>query len=125
MRITKTLNNDSPGVAEVWVVPSEYEDLDIVMAEKYLKAPLDYVSDEIRYKEILSQMKYQGSVKYFWRNNKTNSYVSTDANWFALTFNGVDTSVEIDIPAGGTATDSLILESVEIPGNVEIFQIKL
>ena len=67
--ITKTLNSDSPGISEMWLVPSKFSELDINSTEAYLESPFAYILDQGAYLDTLSNLGYVGKVKFFWKNN--------------------------------------------------------
>ncbi|MFC1625831.1 discoidin domain-containing protein [Patescibacteria group bacterium] len=120
MIITKTLNSDSPGIAEAWVVLTEFSKLDIKETGDFLTDPFGYVPSIESYKNTLSELGFLGAVQVYWRSNKSDSH-ETDANHvIKAVYDGVSRQYKIVLPAGGTEIDSLKLVGNQIPGDLTL-----
>lgn len=118
MEIFKTLNNDSPAIAEAWVIPSNYSELDIIQAEEFLEDPFGYVPDILSFKEILTQLGYKGNVRVYWQNNKSESWVTDKISKITIGYDGISRNYKVLIPAGGTNIMKIKFSDMEIPGSV-------
>lgn len=123
MTLSKTINSDSPGIAEVWVVPVTFTTLDIEGAENFLLEPFGYVPSLESYKNSLAELKYEGFVQIYWRNNKTNSWNTEAGKGVSVKYDDVQRSYQTVLPSGGTIIDSLKFVGTEIPGSVTIANI--
>ncbi|MFH1407553.1 MAG: discoidin domain-containing protein [Patescibacteria group bacterium] len=120
MTITKTLNSDSPGIAEAWVVPIEFSKLDIKETEDFLADPFGYVPDIKSYNNTLSELGFLGTVQVYWRSNKSGSFVTDAKHTIKAVYDGASRQYKIVLPAGGTEIDSLKLVGSQIPGNLTL-----
>lgn len=123
MTIINTLNNDSASIAEVWVVPAIYKDLDIVKAEEFLKFPLGYVPSVESYLSTLSRLNYIGDVRVYWLNNKSKSYQTLSNSVIKVKYDKIARIYSIVIPAGGTEIKKLKLNQNNIFGEIRINKI--
>lgn len=124
MDITKTLSDDSPGISEVWVVPAKYSNLDLKATEEYLHDPMGYVSDERSYIQTLDLMNYTGKVQFSWQDNSTNKLVSLPGLLIPVIYDGQPHEYSLIIPARGTEITDFKITFTQIPGTVQISNIK-
>ncbi len=123
MVITGTISKDSPAVAEVWVVPAKFSDLDITKAETIIGKPLAYLQDGKTSYDILRDLNYQGKLKIYWKSNKYESWKSSEKSYLVVNYDGVSHQYKFSLPAGGTEISALKLVPVTIPGELKVNKI--
>lgn len=121
--VTDTLGGDSPGVSEVWVVPSKFSDLNIIEAENFLRQPFKYVQSPADFNQTLNFLRYLGEAQIFWKNNNSEKLQTKENMKIQIPYNGLLNSVKILIPAGGTNLTNLKLDNFTILGKVNIHKI--
>lgn len=124
MDITKTLSDDSPGISEVWVVPAKYSNLDLVEAEEYLHDPMGYVSNPELFTQTLDQLNYIGKVQFSWKDNSNNKLISLPSLLIPIIYNSQPHEYLLIIPIRGTLITDFKITFSQIPGNVQITDIK-
>ena len=125
MVLTKTLNGDSPVIAEFWPVPYEFSSLDIPLAEKFLSDPLALVPDGLSFAESLEGLKNHGTIQLQWYGNKTSGWTSSKQTEFEVFYDGRDKKYSITIPAGGTQISKIKLANIDIPGTIKLNRIQV
>lgn len=120
MTIQNTLSNDSASIAEVWVVPTAFSDLDIVKTEEFLESPFGYVPTVESYQKTLSGINYLGDVHFYWLNNKSKDFQSLTSSVIKVKYDDILRVYNITIPAGGTKITKLKLSQQHIIGELEI-----
>lgn len=120
MIITETISKDSPAVAEIWVVPAKFSDLEIAEAEKIIKKPFAYLPLANNSLSILNSLNYQGLVKFYWKSNKHDSWMSKEKSLINVTYDGTLRRYKFVVPAGGTEISAIKLVPVTIPGEVTV-----
>lgn len=121
---TKTFNGDSPVISEFWVVPSAYSQLDITLAEKFLKEPLVFVPSIDAFRETLSGLDNQGKAQLVWQSNKRDDWQSVQQTEFNIYFDGKRREYKVIVPAGGTELSKLKLTHIKFPGNITLHSVK-
>lgn len=125
MVLTDTLNGDSPVVAEFWVAPSEFSNLDINFAEKFAKDPLALVPSKQDFLESIAGLRSKGKVQLLWYGNKTENWEGIKQSEFEMYYDGKGHVYKVQIPAGGTEITKLMIGNIDIPGEIKIHSIKI
>lgn len=123
MAITKTLNSDSPGIAEAWVVPTTFSNLDVREMEGFLNDPFSYVPSKESYENSLSDLNFKGRVQVYWKGDKDNTWTTKVGRVVDVLYDSVSRQYQVILPAGGTKIDSLKLVGMEIPGQLTLTEI--
>lgn len=119
----KTLNDDSPAVSEIWLVPQMFDGIDIYEAEKFLVNPFKFVTDSKNYFDLIEGSLYTGSVELSWTNNKNLAWQSSPKDVNRVIFDGRRRTYSFVLPAGGTRIDKLMLRIKDFPGKMKIHSI--
>ena len=123
MDMTKTLNEDAPGISEVWVVPSGFDGMDIKSAEAFLEKPFDSLPDMETFLELVDAFGSRGSVRVYWSSDGSDWETSEDAVFDAI-YDGVERDYEIIIPATAKGRiNKLKLGGYTFPGTLEVFNV--
>lgn len=125
MVIRKSLNDDAPGIAEVWVIPSEFSKLPIQETEKFLLNPFEFVPDITSFYDSLRWLNNQGLVSVWWKNNKSNKWETSPVSRYSIIYDGLPHIYRFLIPAGGTVVNEVRLDDFQIPGEILIKNIKI
>lgn len=120
MTIQNTLSNDSASIAEAWVVPTAFENLDITKTEEFLESPLGYVPSRSSYISTLSALNYFGDVQVYWLSNKSDNFQTQSNSILNIKYDNLSKSYNITIPAGGTMMKIIKLSQTQIDGNLDI-----
>mgnify|MGYP001584749069 CR=1 FL=1 len=118
MTFFESLNKDSPGISEVWAVPTRFVQLDINDVEKFLEAPFDYIPDLASFRETLQGVNFRGDIKIAWQNDKNNGWINQTNSKINVIYDGRERSYKLTIPAGGTKMTKIKLFAMQIPGQV-------
>ncbi len=114
---------DSPGVAEIWVVPSRFSELDLKSVDQYLANPFVKVERADNFQQILRSLKMTGAAKIFWQTDKyPKGQTSVEAKIKPI-YDGFPRHYRFTIPAGGTRISGLRLSEFNIPGQVIVSKI--
>jgi len=124
MTIFKSLNGDSPGISEVWVVTADFIKLKINDVEEFLRRPFAYVPDQNSYKEALTGVGFKGDVKISWMNNKNSGWTSQTNSKINVIYDGLERNYKLIIPAGGTKISAIKLSDMQIPGDIRLSRIE-
>lgn len=122
MNFKKTINDDAPGIAEVWPVLTIFKDLDVKETEIFLINPFQNTESRDTYLEILNSMQNIGQIQLHKKANADINFVTLD-DFYKARFNGSDVILKIQIPAGGTNLESIKVLSTQIPSELDIKQI--
>lgn len=123
MQIIKSLNDDASGISEAWIIPTEFTNYSAADLETYYKYPFAFIPSLKSYLERLQNIKYHGTVNYFWYNNKNTAFQTSDTSHFDVVYDGRPHVYKITVPAGGTELNKLRFESKTIPGEIQITNI--
>lgn len=123
MKIIKTSGGDSPQIAEAWVIPAKYGDMNIIDVENYLSMPFAVVNNQSEFDKLVEKVKSQGKIKVFWKGNQSEKWISEFKNTIDVTYDGKIREYKMIIPAGGTIVESFKFESVTIPGEIIIYNV--
>ncbi len=105
MNFDETLDGDSPQISEVWVVPTEFEDLILKETGEFLNNPFGYVPDNQSFLSTLYNLNYAGAISINGINNK-------------IIYDGIVRTYSFTIPASGTTISELVLKNLQIPGSL-------
>lgn len=118
MVLTKTLNGDSPVIAEFWVVPAKFSNLDIRLAEQFLAKPFAFVPDEKSFINTLNILNEQGRAQLFWEGDKEHGWQTTKQAEFDIIYNSRPRFYKINIPAGGSRISKIKISNIVIPSSI-------
>lgn len=122
MNLAKTTNSDSPGIAEAWIVPSEFSELDIGETEQFLAEPFGFIPSKDSFSQSLSELGSKGRVRVYWMGDKDNSWTTDVGKSIDLVYGTsyLPRKYKIILPAGGTKINSLKMTGAQIPGTITI-----
>jgi hypothetical protein len=120
MTIQNTLSNDSASIAEAWIVPIAFNDLDIAKTEEFLTLPFGYVPNIQSYQSTLVGLNYFGDIQVLWLGNKSKDYKTQSDSIINIKYDNVPKVYNTTIPAGGTEITKLKLSQQHIIGELEI-----
>ena len=120
MTFLESLNGDSPGIAEAWVVSSDFENLDIMAAENFLLSPFSRVSDMDIFTLLASFLRSFGRVKVYWMEGDTNIWQTTEVSSINLIYDGNFHRYSITIPPKGLVIKKLKLADFTAPSEIII-----
>lgn len=118
MVITDTLGGDSPTIAEVWVVPTQFKDLKINEVQDFISNPFRMVNSPQDYNNLLKLFENEGVAEVYWLNNKKGDF-QTNFQKVDIIYDGQLRTIKINIPAGGTKLEKIRFLH-QIPGNIII-----
>ncbi|KKQ97044.1 MAG: hypothetical protein UT23_C0019G0013 [Candidatus Woesebacteria bacterium GW2011_GWA1_39_12] len=124
MTILSSLNNDSPGVAEVWAVPASFADLDIKEAENFLVQPFGYVPDQQSYIFTLGKVGHVGRADIYWQDNQRLEWVSSFDSRLELVYDSSPHLYRVYVPARGNKIEKIRISNITIPGKIEVSSVK-
>lgn len=115
-----TLGDEAPMIAEFFVIPTKFSDIDIDEAEAFLQNPLNYVADREGFNLVLSSLNYRGKVKVRWMGNKEEIWQEDKDVKLDVIYDGVPRSYSFVIPAGGTVINSIEFVNESLPGRITV-----
>lgn len=124
MVLTKTLNGDSPVIAEFWPIPSRLSALDIRVAERFVKEPLVFVATKEAFLETLAGLDSRGKIQLVWQSNKRDDWQSSQQTEFNILYDGRPREYKIIVPASGTEISKLKLTHTSLPGTITLHSVK-
>ncbi len=124
MRIQSTLNEDSPAIAEAWVVSSSFDGLDILKTEEYLKHPFQYLPNLNTFNNLLELSNYQQPIKIYWISDKSTLWETSDLSFIDLKYDGLDHMYNVIIYSGGSKISALKLGNLEIPSIIQVKELQ-
>jgi hypothetical protein len=125
MTVFESLNKDSPGISEAWVVPTNLSGLNIDNAEEFLRRPFAYVSDSNSYQETLTGIGFKGEIKIAWQSDRDNGWISQTNSNINVIYDGRERNYKLLIPAGGTKITKIKFSDVQIPGRILLNKIRV
>lgn len=102
MVIDETLDGDSAGVSEVWVVNSSFSRLDINEVESFLANPFLYVQDLKEYKKTIDNMNNKLKMQVYWWDNSVNTWITNSEASLSIAVDGRSHNYMLRLPVGGT-----------------------
>ena len=121
----KTLNDDSPALSELWLVPSEFDDLNIIQTEKYLENSFKNIPDANFYNQLLKDNDYVGTIELSWWNNKNFGWQTSFDSTAKVIFDGKSRWYKIKVTPGGTKINQLKFLLKDFPAKFKIHAIKV
>lgn len=115
----ETLSGDSPLIAELWVVPTRFESLDILQAESFLTNPYAYIPNQEIFKLSLEASDYFGEAYLYWKSDYAIGWKNTKKAKLNLIYDNLWHEYNVIIPATGTKISELKLSDIQIPGVIE------
>jgi len=119
-RLISSLNDDSPGISEAWVVPVEFSRLNINEAETFLSDPFAYINDINDYHNTLREIGNKGISRVSWKDDKNNGWQTDTNSTISIVYDGMARTYEITLPTGGTKVTAIKLSDFQIPGTVTV-----
>lgn len=120
MMISKTTNSDSPSIAEAWVVPMIFSELDIKETEEFLTNPFGYVPSKESYESSLSELGLKGFVQVYWKGDEKSTLITKAGKGINVVYDGARRQYKVILPASGIQIDALKLVGQEIPGIISV-----
>lgn len=103
MVISKTLNEDSAGISEAWIVPAGFEEYSIKELEDYLQSPQNALINNT------------SSVSVLWKSDSSVNWQKDTIASFKLLTDGLERSYRIPLPCKGTKLEEIKLEGLQFP----------
>lgn len=125
MRISETLNGDSPAIAEAWVVPARLTQLGIQEVEEFLEEPFGYVPDQKAFQETLVNLDFRGEAQLFWQTNQNTKWLTKKDNQIRIVYDGLPRRYSLLLPAGGTQITKIKLSKIRLPGIISVNNVKV
>lgn len=120
-----SLNNDSPGVSEAWLVPARFSDLDIGQADLFLANMFGGIASLSDYNLLLRSLSNIGMVDVYWSNNSRFGWQKSNDSSIKVVFDGKRRIYDIPIAPGGTLIDKLKFVVTDLPGEITIDKIRV
>lgn len=121
----KTLNNDSPAIAEIWPVPLDYAKLDLYRVEYILKDPFGFIPDSANFEEELRTLNYQGTIQVYWLSDKSDKWLTDTNAKIKVIYDGILHNYNLSIPAGGTQLKKIKFGNIQIPGIISLTKVRI
>lgn len=125
MKLLDSLNKDSPGISEVWVIPTRFDEINIIEVEKFLQEPFGFIPDEKVYMNLLKFFSEGGSAQLFWQTNASAGWQTTQKNKVDLVYDGKSHKYSIYVLPNGTKLEKIKLSEFNTPGNVTVNRIEI
>lgn len=103
MVIKKTLNQDSAGISEAWVIPSGLEDYSVADLENYIQSPQ------------IALLQRTSPVSVLWESNSASGWQENNTAIFKLIADGVKRNYKITLPCKGTLLRGVKLGGFKFP----------
>lgn len=120
---TETINQDNPGLSELWVIPSAFSDLDIKEAENYLMNPFGIVN-EGSFEYLLQKVNHIGKVDLLWMTDDDADWKFREDLSLSIQYDGFSRYYKITLPARATKISKLRLKNRQIPGHLEVLGLR-
>lgn len=117
LRIAKSLSGDSPGISEMWVIPTKYSNLNLLDAEEFINEPFGFVKDKNFMKFIIEKLQYKSRVNLEYKSNKSENWLPLKEELIVV-FDNKTRSYEITLPASGTEITHIRVASSQVQGNI-------
>jgi len=124
MIIFKSLSDDSPGIAEVWVVPAGFEKLDINQTESFLAQPFVLVPDNQSYIFTLEKVGYVGRADIYWQDNQSKEWVTAFGSKLEPVYDSFPRFYRVFVPARGTEIEKIKIANLTIPGEIKVTSVR-
>ncbi|MDO8638516.1 MAG: discoidin domain-containing protein [Candidatus Daviesbacteria bacterium] len=118
MEFYNTLNDDSPGIAEAYVITANFKDLDINKAEDFLSDPYTYLESEKVYKSILNSLGNKGMLQIYWKGDFSESWQTSEKSKLQILYDGLTHNYSLSLPKRGSIIDSLKFSNITTPGTL-------
>ncbi len=124
MYFTKTLNNDSPAISLFYPLPSNLAKLNLQDAKEYLANPYRYIESNSDFQKTLASFSSKGLMQILWLTNKSAEFKTNTNSQLQVYFDNKIHTYKIVIPSGGTELSRLQFRNIQIPGNLNIIEVK-
>lgn len=121
----KTLNNDSPAIAEIWPVPLDYAKPDLYRVEYLLRDPFGFIPDSVNFEEELHTLNYQGTLQVYWLSDKSDKWLTDTNAKIKVIYDGISHNYNLKIPAGGTELKKIKFGNIQIPGIISLTKVRI
>ncbi len=118
MVITQTINDDSPGLSEIWAVPSAFDNLDVGDMERFLTNPLGYVPNLESYMLTLKLLNYKDQLSLYWKDDESEEWKTSFESKADIIYDSATSTYEFTVPAGGTNIKNIKLTGGKILGDI-------
>lgn len=119
----QTQYGDSPGVAKVEILPSQYNDIDPSLSEKFFRSPFSKVSSLDQWNFLLQSFRENGLVEVSWQNDSISKFLNNYRSTTSFIYDNNIHEYQVEIPAGESKLKNLKITPLTIPGIIKIFQI--
>ena len=123
--ILDTIDGDSPSIAELWVIPSRFKDLEVGEVGKFLENPFAYIPTDTVFEDTLTSMQAIGKVKLYWEVNDSDSWQTSKEAEQDIIYDGQPHKYNFSIKTGGTSIDKIKLSNFSIPGKITINSVEV
>lgn len=113
MIITHTLNSDSAGIAEAWVIPAGLEKHSALELENYLASPQAAMITGV------------AKVNVFWQAEGIAGWTNDNATFLNLALDGRVREYTLTIPCRGISLKDVKLESSKLPLEIDFREIRI
>ena len=118
-----TIYDDSPGVSEIEIIPTEFSDIDPLVAQNFFRTPFVNVETPIQWSSLLNSFRNDGLIRISWRTDASNKMITNVGSTLPIKYNGIYQTIEMIIPAGGTSLEEVEILPITIPGTLDVYQI--
>lgn len=123
MHIFSTLNGDSPAIAEAWIIPNIFKNLNLSNTQKFLDSPFSYLSNLDDYQATLQAVGKRGKVTVFWSDDNI-GLVSDKNGKIDVLYDGLPHSYTVYIPPHAEYLQKLEIEANRVPGTITVEKIE-
>lgn len=121
--VDETLGGDSPAISEIYPLPKELLGLDLNLLEKMLSTPFAAIDTKKTWDEFMKNFLDNAKIKLeiIYDSDKNNQLEI----FLPIRYDGLWHNLEFDIPEDYKSIQSLKLEQLTIPGEIEISKVEL
>ncbi len=113
MVLTKTLNQDSPGISESWIIPPNLDGYSISSLEKMAKSSQVAILED------------KSMVSVFWKSNSVEGWKSDNTTSFQLITDGKIRNYVVKIPCSGTKLTEIKFDGFQFPLDLVVKNIRI
>lgn len=121
----QSLNDDSPGITELWAIPATFKGISATELERFRNTPFGSIQNDDQLSQYLRSVNNIVGVSYSWLKDDDRIYQTSGTAISTLNAQSSNARLNISIPAGGLKTYSIKLQSFSVPLEVTIKSVKL
>lgn len=118
MNILKTLGGDSPIIAEIFPLSSEFENLDLKNATQFLANPFNLITNPQSFNDDFISQNQTGTIQIYWWGDKSSNWTTNPKSTLPITYNQQSNTYSFYTPAAGTHISKLKISNITIPGTI-------